>query len=148
VDAENTHQVFDWLWTSGQISERDILAMPAMGIEVVVNLTLPTGATALAGEGDLVTRQGMAYVHIPVVWDQPKPEQFARFVGVLRAFAGCKVWVHCAKNFRVSAFVYLYRRLVLGHSEEAASFPMRELWTPNDTWRAFIERVTETWGRG
>jgi protein tyrosine phosphatase (PTP) superfamily phosphohydrolase (DUF442 family) len=147
VDAENTHQVFDWLWTSGQVSERDIEAMPALDIEVVVNLTLPTGATALAGEGDLVTRQGMAYVHIPVVWDAPRPEQFTQFAGVLRAFAGRKIWVHCAKNFRVSAFVYLYRRLVLGHSEEEASFPMRELWTPNDTWRAFMERVVATWGR-
>jgi hypothetical protein len=42
---------------------------------------------------------------------------------------------------RVSAFVYLYRRLVLGEDEATAAFPMREVWTPNGVWRAFIESV-------
>ena len=31
MDAENTHQVFEWLWSSGQLSERDIAALPALG---------------------------------------------------------------------------------------------------------------------
>lgn len=60
---------------------------------------------------------------------------------MLRAFAGRKIWLHCALNMRVSAFIYLYRVLVLGEDDEAASFPMREVWTPNDVWRAFIDQV-------
>jgi len=28
MDAENTYQVFDWLWTSGQLSARDIEQLP------------------------------------------------------------------------------------------------------------------------
>ena len=141
MDAENTHQVFDWLWSSGQISERDISLLPALGIELVVNLALPTASNALPGEAELVTRQGLAYVQIPVVWDQPKPEHYAQFVGVLDAFRGRKVWVHCAKNMRVSAFIYLYRKLVLGEDEGQASFPMRKVWTPNEIWQAYIARV-------
>ena len=140
MDAENTHQVFDWLWSSGQLSERDICSLPALGIEVVVNLALPTSSNALPGEAELIARQGVAYVQIPVEWEHPKPEQFTQFVGVLNAFAGRKVWVHCAKNMRVSAFIYLYRKLVLLDSEEGASFPMREVWSPNQTWQAFINR--------
>ena len=62
MDAENTHQVFDWLWTSGQLSRRDIEQLPALGIEVVVNLALPTSSNALSGEAELITRQGIAYV--------------------------------------------------------------------------------------
>ena len=42
MDAENTHPVFDWLWSSGQLSERDINQLPALGIEAVINLALPT----------------------------------------------------------------------------------------------------------
>ena len=141
MDAENTHQVFEWLWSSGQLSERDISSLPAYGIEVVINLALPTSSNALPGEADLVTELGLAYVQIPVEWEDPKPEQFAQFVGVLDAFAGCKLWVHCAKNMRVSAFIYLYRKLVLGEGEEQASFPMREVWIPNDIWQAFIGQV-------
>lgn len=141
MDAVNTHQVFDWLWSSGQLSERDIRRLPALGVEVVVNLALPTSSNALPGEAERVSGEGLAYVQIPVEWERPKPEQFAQFVGVLEAFRGCKVWVHCALNMRVSAFIYLYRRRVLSECEEAAAFPMREVWTPDATWQAFIDQV-------
>lgn len=138
MDAENTHQVFDWLWTSGQLSEGDIARLPELGIEAVINLALPTAANALPGEAELITRQGIAYIHIPVQWQRPELRQFEQFCGVLEAFAGRAIWVHCAKNMRASTFVYLYRRLRLKESEEAAAHPMREVWMPNETWQAFI----------
>jgi len=141
MDAENTHQVFESLWTSGQLSERDIRSLPSLGIDVVINLALPTSSNAVPGEAELVTGQGIAYAHIPVVWDKPRPEQFAQFVGVLKAYAGRKSWVHCARNMRVSAFIYLYRRLVPAEGEAQASFPMREVWSPNETWQRFIDQV-------
>jgi protein tyrosine phosphatase (PTP) superfamily phosphohydrolase (DUF442 family) len=141
MDAENTFRVFECLWTSGQLSERDILSLPSIGIEVVVNLALPTSPNALPGEAELITRQGLAYIQIPVEWEHPKPEQFAQFVGVLKAFPGRKFWVYCAKNMRASAFVYLYRKLVLAEDEEPSSFPMREVWRPNDIRKAFIDQA-------
>jgi len=141
MDAENTHQVFEWLWSSGQLSESDILSLPSLGIEVVVNLALPTSSNALPVEADMITQQGLAYIQVPVEWERPKAEQFDQFVGVLDAFQGRKVWVHFAKNMRVSAFIYLYRKLVLGEGEEQAEFPMREVWKPNEIWRGFIDRV-------
>jgi protein tyrosine phosphatase (PTP) superfamily phosphohydrolase (DUF442 family) len=142
MDAKNTHQVFDWLWSSGQLSEADIFKLPALGVEVVVNLAPPTASNALPGEAELITGQGLAYVQIPVDWERPDPQQFAQFKGVLDTFAGRNIWVHCAMNMRVSAFIYLYRKLVLNESEESASFPMREVWRPNETWQAFISRVS------
>lgn len=141
MDAINTHRVFDWLWTSGQLSRQDIVSLPDLDIDAVVNLALPTSSNALSGEAELVTGLGMAYVQIPVEWERPEPDQFVCFVGVMSAFAGRKVWLHCAKNMRVSAFVYLYRRLVLGEDDAEARFPMREVWTPDPVWQAFIDRV-------
>jgi protein tyrosine phosphatase (PTP) superfamily phosphohydrolase (DUF442 family) len=141
MDAENTHQVFDWLWTSGQLSERDIRELSPLGIAVVINLALPTSSNALPGEADLVTRQGIAYVQIPVLWEKPEIPQFLEFVGILRAFTGKRIWVHCAMNKRVSAFVYLYRKLVLREDDDAATFPLRLVWTPDVTWRAFIDDI-------
>ena len=38
MDAENTYQVFDWLWTSGQLTEQDINTLPKYGIRTVINL--------------------------------------------------------------------------------------------------------------
>ena len=141
MDAENTHQVFDWLWTSGQLSEKDIACLPALGIEVVINLALPTASNALPGEAELITRHGIAYIHIPVVWERPEVNQLEQFFGMLKAFEGRKVWVHCAKNMRVSAFIYLYRKLCLAESDEVALPPMQAVWVPNETWQAFIQRA-------
>ena len=141
IDAENTHQVFKWLWSSGQLSPDDIRNLPLLGVDVVVNLAPPTSSNALIGEAELVTGHGLAYVQIPVDWEQPEPDQFDQFVGVLRTFQGRNAWVHCAKNMRVSAFIYLYRRLVLAEGKDDASFPMRDVWTPNETWQAFINQV-------
>lgn len=143
MNAENTHQVFDWLWSSGQLSVDDIKQLPEMGISVVINLALPDSSNALPGEAERVTAEGLAYVQIPVIWEAPRVEQFAQFVGVMRAFEGKKVWVHCAKNMRVSAFLYLYRKLVLKQSEDDARFPLEKVWTPNDVWRGFISDVQD-----
>lgn len=98
MDAENTLQVFDWLWTSGQLSEKDIACLPALGIEAVINLALPTSSNALPGEAEFVALQGIAYVHIPVEWERPELHQLVQFFGTLKAFEGRKFWVHCAKT--------------------------------------------------
>lgn len=141
--AENTLQVFEWLWSSGQLSADDIVKLPALGVEVVINLALPTSSNVLDGEADLVTGQGLNYIHIPVQWEKPNPEQFFEFAMVLQDFSGRIIWVHCAKNMRVSTFIYLFRKLVLGESEEVASFPMQSIWNPNETWQSLIRQMCE-----
>jgi len=145
MDADNTHQVFDWLWTSGQLSEKDISLLPGLGIEVVINLALPTSSNALPGESEMVTRLGIAYIQIPVVWERPELHQLSQFFGTLKLFAGSNIWVHCAKNMRVSAFIYLYRKLCLAESEEAAAHPMQKVWVPNEAWRAFINEAVSNY---
>jgi len=57
------------------------------------------------------------------------------------ALEGKKIWVHCARNMRVSVFIYLYRRLHLSEPEEVAVHPVKEVWVPNVTWQAFIEQA-------
>lgn len=141
MDAVNTHQVFDWLWTSGQLSEADIGRLPELGIEVVINLATPASSNALPGEAEMVAREGISYCQIPVEWENPLLEQLEQFFLLMNAFEGRNLWVHCALNMRVSAFVYLYRRLVRDENESAASWPMCEVWDPNDIWGVFINRA-------
>ncbi len=131
MDAENNHQVFDWLGTSGQLSESDIAQLPELGFTTVINLALPSSTPALPGEAEYVTREGMNYLHIPVEWESPELPQLIQFFGLLKTFEGHQVWVHCAKNMRVSAFIYLYRRLCLAEDEITASHPMSAVWVPN-----------------
>ncbi|MCQ8119491.1 protein tyrosine phosphatase family protein [Methylomonas rosea] len=138
MDAENIHQVFDWLWASGQLSEKDIASLTALGIEAVINLALTTSSNALPGEAECVARQGITYIHIPVVWEQPEIYRLMQFFGALKDFEKRNVWVHCAKNMRASVFIYLYRRLCLLESEESSAHPMKEVWVPNEIWQTFI----------
>jgi len=139
MDAENTFQVFDWLWTSGQLTEKDINSLSNYGIRTVINLAPPNSSNALRGEAELVTGLGMNYIQIPVKWEQPTIEQLEQFCIALRTHEGRPCWVHCAKNMRVSAFLYIYRSIFLNEPEEVASYPMTEIWEPNPIWKAFID---------
>jgi Uncharacterized protein conserved in bacteria len=142
MDAPNTYPVFDWLWTSGQLSEADIQSLPALGIDTVINLATLDSPSALAGEADRVTGLRINYFQIPVQWPLPEVAQFELFVALLQACRGQKIWLHCIKNMRVSVFVYLYRKLILHESEEDASSLLRQVWTPDATWQEFIEDVS------
>lgn len=138
MDAEQVHRVFDWLWTSGQLSARDIGGLPGLGIRTVINLALPTASNALRGEAELVTGAGMNYFHIPIPWERPELHHLGLFFALMESVGGEPTWVHCAKNMRVSAFIYLYRRLRLGESEADSSFPLTAVWEPNEVWRRFM----------
>lgn len=141
MDAINNFQIFDWLWTSGQLSEEDIKRLPELGIETVINLALPTSTNALKNEAELVCNLHMNYFQIPVEWELPEVAQFTLFAELLQKLQGTKTWLHCAMNNRVSVFMYLYRKLIMNENEENAVFPMNEIWTPDKTWREFIDDV-------
>ncbi len=81
----------------------------------------------------------MSYVHIPVDFAQPKESDFEVFAGVLDAFRGRRVFIHCAMNMRVSAFVFLYRVLRGEATQTEALRDLKAIWEPDGTWARFIE---------
>ncbi len=129
------------LGTSGQPTAAQFRAIHNAGFKAVINLALPTSDHALADEGSVVTRLGMAYVHIPVDFAAPKAGDFRVFSRAMQMFAGRPVYVHCAANMRVSAFVYLYRILHGGVSEARARRDLHAIWEPDEVWGRFIKRV-------
>lgn len=134
----------DRLGTSGQPNPEQFQAIRDAGFEVVINLAMPTSDHALAHEGGLVTALGMAYAHIPVDFDSPASADFQAFCGVMDAFRDRRVFVHCAANMRVSAFVFLYRVLRLGVPVVEAEKDLHSIWQPDEVWSRFIdERLRE-----
>ena len=133
----NFLRIDDRLATSGMPQPEDFAALRQAGFDVVINLALPTSDNALPNEDDLVSAQGMTYVHIPVKFDAPQPEDFDRFTRVLDACAGQRVFVHCAANMRVSAFVFLHR---LSHRVDRATAEsdLTKIWQPDGVWREFV----------
>lgn len=143
MDAVNTYKVFDWLWTSGQLSAEDIGELPGLGIDTVINLATPTSTNALKNEAELITNLHLNYVQIPVEWELPEVEQFFLWSKFMQALDGHKIWVHCIMNMRVSAFIYLYRKFFLGEKEERARSLMDKIWTPNEIWHDYIQEISK-----
>lgn len=136
----------DQLATSGMPAPEHFAAMSAEGFEVVVNLALPTSDYAMTNEGELVSAQGMTYVHIPVNFEAPAADDFQRFASVMDAFAGRRVFVHCAANMRVSAFVFLDRMRTRSVPRAQAEADLFAVWNPDGTWRNFINAQLARWG--
>ncbi len=132
--------------TAGQPTAAQLAAVAREGYEVVVNLALPTSDNALPDEKSTVEALGMDYVAIPVQWESPTQQDLEQFFQVMEANEGRKVFVHCAANMRVSAFMYLYRRLKVGIDEATAQADLSKIWQPNDQWQGFIARSLTHYG--
>jgi protein tyrosine phosphatase (PTP) superfamily phosphohydrolase (DUF442 family) len=140
TDIRNFIQVDERLGTAGQPTEAELRVVAADGFAAIVNLGLLDPKYCLPDEAGLAASLGMEYRHIPVRFDAPAVEDFRAFVATMDAWAGKRVFVHCAANYRVSAFVALYGERRLGWDRARADAHMRAVWTPNETWLAFMER--------
>lgn len=138
-DVLNFVPINERLGTGGQPTPAQLADLAREGFEVVINLALPTSDNAITNEAELVTRAGLSYVHIPVKFDAPTAADFELFRGVMRTLAGRKVFVHCALNMRVSAFVYLYRILEEQAPVPSAAADLHRIWEPDTIWRNFIQ---------
>jgi len=144
TDIYNYRKVDDRLATSGQPTEAQLAAVAREGFEVVINLALHHDPRySLPDERALVESLGMAYVHIPVPFDNPGEADLQAFFAAMERHKESSVLVHCAANMRVSAFVGLYREIRQGRPAQEAFSVMRTIWEPNPIWAAFISRMLE-----
>jgi hypothetical protein len=83
---------------------------------------------------------GLEYVHINVPWEHPERSHLERFFAAMEARQEQRLFVHCAANKRVSAFMALYRIHKLGWAVEDA---LEYLDVPSfpPVWQAFIEEM-------
>jgi protein tyrosine phosphatase (PTP) superfamily phosphohydrolase (DUF442 family) len=144
-DIYNYQKISDSIATSGQPTKEQFSAIKQSGYQLVVNLALPESTNALPDEKQIVEAEGIHYVHIPVVWEKPSIENVNEFFSVMEANSDKKVFVHCAANMRVSAFIYLYQRLHESISEEEAKKDLHKIWIPNENWQKFMEQVIENY---
>ena len=135
------YQISDRLATSGQPTPQEFLVIAQTGYQTVINLATTSSTNALVNEGAIVTDLGMVYIHIPVVWDDPKLQDVETFFRIMQALDRQKIWVHCAKNMRVSCFIYLWQKYILQLPEDRAGYPMSQIWQPTGVWQQLIERA-------
>lgn len=125
--------------TSGQPRSEHFADMAAAGYVAVINLALHDDPRySLPDEPGDVHAARMDYVHIPVQFARPTEGALTAYMDAMDSYSGRKIWVHCAANMRVTAFLGLYRVLRLGWEPERAFEVMRSVWEPNEVWAAFI----------
>jgi uncharacterized protein (TIGR01244 family) len=139
-DAYNFRRINDRLTTSGVVSVAQLLDLRRDGYDAVINLLPDSNEYAVPSEAHVVAKQGLNYVYIPVDFDAPTRADFDSFAEALDALEGQKVHVHCAANYRVSAFYSLYALRNGVCSETEADQLVQDVWDPSayPAWHAFI----------
>ena len=142
----NVLEVHDRLITAGQPTKDQLRAAQAEHIDTVINLAPDDSRSALPDEATLVRSLGMAYHHVPVAWDNPTEDDFVAFEQVMNELSPeSRTLLHCAANFRVSAFYGLYAIKQLGWSVEQAEAFRAPIWhgTDGPDWESFIQHMQQ-----
>ena len=139
----NYRQVSNTLACSGQPREGQLPLIAAEGYRVIINLGLAEGKYALTNESASVEQLGMAYHHIPVQFDNPLTDDVVAFFRLMDQHKSDKTWVHCAANYRASAFTGLYLFSTGQLDEDGMLLFIEEVWQPDPVWQQFIEESIE-----
>ena len=139
-EITNYRRVNERLITGGQPNEAQLQSAAAEGFTTVINLATIDPRYSLEDEAGLVRSLGLAYHHIPVEWENPQESDFAAFETVVQGLAEEKTLIHCAANFRVTAFYSLYALKHLDWSESQADEFRASIWAGSDypIWEKFV----------
>ncbi len=140
----NYRYVSDQIITGGQPTEEQLRAAAREGFKAVINLATLDDMRALPDEAGLVKSLGMAYHHIPVVWQNPTEADFAAFEQAMLQVSGQKTLIHCAANFRVTTFYALYALKHLGWSQAEADTFRASIWRGSNypVWERFMSEMS------
>jgi protein tyrosine phosphatase (PTP) superfamily phosphohydrolase (DUF442 family) len=139
---ENFQFIHDHLLTSAQPTAEQLKSIKEYGVNTIVNLALNDASPHLAGEDRICLELGLNYIQIPMLWETPSDDQCLLVLDMLdHLVQEQKVWVHCAKNYRVSSLMYLYRQYFMDMDIPTAQELLHNIWQPNDTWTGLIHAV-------
>ena len=142
-DSYNFRRVNTQITTSGVVGTRRLKELAQEGYEIVINLLPNDSDDATENERQLVENQGIKYIYIPVDFKHPNLSNYDQFINALDEVKQSKVHIHCAANYRVSAFYSLYAQSRgLWDASQAQSF-VQGIWAPQDYpgWPGFIAEV-------
>ncbi len=104
---------------------------------------LHDSSNAIVNEDKVVTDLNMSYIHIPVVFENPTLKQLKFFLDVLSVNKERKVWIHCALNYRASAFMYIFHKYYLKTPFDEIDLSLLEQWQPDEKWQNILKTNIE-----
>ena len=141
----NFYVLGDDIATGGQPLPDQFAALKKAGFDMVINLALADSPGAVKNEVDIIHDLGMIYKHIPVNFHAPMPDDLDLFFRNMEFHRGKRIFVHCALNWRVSCFMFLYRTVKCGCPVEQAMRDLHAIWQPDAIWQHFIDTVLDSY---
>lgn len=141
--AYNYRVVNETVATAGRVEPEQLAGLGAAGFRVVINLLPDSSQYAVANEQAIVEGQGIEYLYLPVDFAAPTLADYQQFRRLMEAAGDRKVLIHCAANYRVSAFFSRYAiETRLWSPQEADQF-MLSVWQPQEhpPWPRWLEEV-------
>ena len=135
----NFIKINELISTSGQPKIEEFEFIAKEGFEVIINLALNSSSNAIENEDKIVSSLNMSYIHIPVDFENPRISDLKLFLNILQALGANKVWIHCAKNYRVSAFMYVYHKYILHTPFEQIDLSIFDMWQPSSVWQELMK---------
>ena len=144
-DIYNYRKVKEQIITGGQPTLEQLKAAADEGYQTVINLATYKRGESLENEEILVRALGMVYYDIPVEWEHPRISDFITFEQVMTSTKATKILLHCAANYRATAFYSLYAMKYEAWTEVQAEQFRSSVWTVRKypIWEKFIREVEE-----
>ncbi|SHN09785.1 protein tyrosine phosphatase family protein [Mucilaginibacter sp. OK098] len=139
----NFHKVSDIITCSGQPTEEQLKQLATEQYRVIINLAPHNNKFALPDETASVKALDMKYCNIPVAFDNPQLSELTDFIELMRQYSSQKTLVHCAANYRASAFTGLYLFAAEKLNETQMQLFIEEVWQPDAVWQQFIDESLE-----
>ena len=136
--APNVVPISSRIVTSGQPTAASLKALSSEGFGAVIYLAPPGVPDAVPGEAEIVRRQGITFINIPVPFANPTAADFRAFVSAMNRLSDQKVLVHCQVNMRASSMMFLYRVIAQSEKPEEAYESVAKVWSPDGPWMALI----------
>jgi len=129
--------------TSGQPTATQIKQIVEQKYSTVINLSSSITNQILANEGEIISSHSMNYINIPVTHTKPQLKQLLLFCSFMDSLEQQKVWIHCARNYQSSAFLYMYLRFKRGFNHDQARSPIFDQWPKDEVWFEFMKMAAE-----
>ncbi len=135
--------IHEHLFSSAQPSAEQLKLIKEFGCSTVINLALNNASNHLENEDRICLDLGLNYIHIPIDWEMPSAEQCLLVLDLIDHLVQNEIiWIHCAKNKRVSCLMYVYRQFYMNMDMPTSQDLLHEIWEPNETWTGLIHNIT------
>ena len=142
-NSYNFRVICDRITTSGVVGGNRLKGLQIEGYEALINLLPDDNEHAVPSEANVVAEQGVEYHYIPVDFAAPNQEDYEKFLLVMQHCGDRKLHIHCAANWRVSAFYAAYAEQRNYWTREQGDELIAGLWSPGQypPWSEFLSGI-------